>query len=157
MYEDEIKKLNATANFFRGLKNKIILIKLIEQAKTEYDKCDFKSGRKTLLEAYRIDKHNPIVLRGLGCINQFRKKYNLAERYFKHGLEYSSNKEIEYTLLGILYYIQNKLDSAIEAFENAINVNDSYDPAYEGKNQAMLERHLQIVDLQETLKNYKIT
>jgi len=59
-------------------------------------------------------------------------------------------------LLGILYYIQSKLDRTIEAFENALNVNENYDLAFEGKNQAMLERHLQIVDLQETLKNYKI-
>ena len=42
----------------------------------------------------------------------------------------------------------------VEYFNYAIDENDNYDKAYEGRNQAMLENHLKIIDLQEALKKY---
>ena len=50
--------------------------------------------------------------------------------------------------------LQEKLDEAVEYFNLAIDANDNYDKAYEGRNQAMLENHLKIIDLQESLKKY---
>jgi len=152
--DDEIEKLNEIADFFRRMNSKILLLKLVKQAKTEYDKYDYQAGRKSLIEAYLIDKNNPVVLRGLGCINQFQGKFNSAIRYFNKALRFSENKEIEYTLLGMAYYMQDKLDEAVDNFNLALDKNDNYDKAYEGRNQAMLERHLKIVDLQESLKKY---
>ena len=37
-----------------------------------------------------------------------------------------------------------KLDEAVKYFNLAIDANDNYDKAYEGRNQAMLENHLKI-------------
>ena len=130
----------------------MLLLKLIIKAKTEYDKYDYASGRKSLIEAYLIDKKSPVVLRGLGCISQFSGKYNLAEKYFKKALRYSEKKEIEYALLGVLFYIQDRLEEAIEYFNLSIDTNDDYDYAYEGRNQAMLENHIKIADLQDSLR-----
>ena len=152
--EEEIEKLNEIADFFRRMNSKILLLKLIKQAKSEYDKYDYAQGRKTLIQAYLLDKNNSVVLRGLGCINQFQGKFNVAIRYFNKALRFSTNQEIEYTLLGMVYYIQDKLDEAVNYFNLALDENDNYDKAYEGRNQAMLERHLKIVDLQESLKKY---
>ena len=149
---EEVEKLNEISDYFKRMKNKILLLKLINQAKSEYDKYNFEDSRKSLIEAYLIDKKNPVVFRGLGCIKQFRNKFNSAIRYFNMALKYSNKKEVEYTLLGMVYYLQGKLDEAVEYFNLAIDSNDNYDNAYEGKNQSILENHLRIVDLQETLK-----
>lgn len=151
---EETEKLNEIADFFRRMKSKILLLKLINQAKTEYDKYDYESGRKSLIQAYLIDKKKPVILRGLGCINQFKGKWNCAIRYFNMALKYSDKKEVEYTLLGMAYYLREKLDKAVEYFNLAIEKNDDYDKAYEGRNQAMLENHLKIIDLQESLKKH---
>lgn len=152
MADEDIKKLNELADFFRRMNNKILLLKLINRAKSEYDKYDYEAGRKSLIEACLIDRKNSVILRGLGCINQFKGKWNSAIRYFKTALKYSDNKEIEYTLLGMAYYLQGMLDEAVKYFNLAIEKNDNYSKAYEGRNQAMLENHLKIIDLQESLK-----
>ena len=74
--------------------------------------------------------------------------------YFEKALEFSTSKEIEYTLIGMVYYLEDRLDEAVENFNLAIDENDSYTKAYEGRNQAMLENHVKILDLQEALKKY---
>ena len=149
---EELEKLNELADFFKRMNNKILLLKLIKNAKSEYDKYNFEESRKNLIKAYLVDKKNPVILRGLGCVNQFSGKWNSAIRYFNTALKYSDKKEIEYTLLGMAYYLQGKLDDAIYYFNLAIDNNDDYNPAYEGKNQAILENHLKIIDLRESLK-----
>ena len=47
---------------------------------------------------------------------------------------------------------QDKLDEAIEYFNLAIDNNDDYEYAYDGRNQAMLENHIKIADLQDYLR-----
>ena len=151
---EEEHKLNELSDFFKRMSNKIKLVKLITQAKNEYDKYDLKSGYKALEEAYRLDKTNPTILRGFGCFKQAEGNYEEAIEFFKKALEYSSAKEVEYSLIGMAYYLQEKLDEAVKYFNLAIDANDNYDKAYEGRNQAMLENHLKIIDLQESLKKY---
>ena len=151
---EEEQKLNELSDFFKRMSNKIKLVKLITQAKNEYDKYDLKSGYKALEESYRLDKTNPTVLRGFGCFKQAEGNYEEAIEFFKKALKYSSAQEIEYSLIGMAYYLQEKLDEAVEYFNLAIDANDNYDKAYEGRNQAMLENHLKIIDLQESLKKY---
>ena len=87
-------------------------------------------------------------------MRQFRKEYNKALEYFTKALEFSDSKEIEYTLIGMVYYLEDKLDDAVENFNRAIDINENYTQAYEGRNQAMLENHVKILDLQESLKKY---
>lgn len=151
---EEIQKLNEISDFFKRMSAKIKLVKLITKAKKEYDKYDLKSGLTTLEEAYHIDNKNPTVLRGLGCINQANGNFKKAIEYYKAAINYSNSKEIEYSLIGMTYYLQENLDEAIIYFNLAIDENDNYDIAYEGRNQAMLENHLKILDLQESLKKY---
>ena len=152
---DELEKLKSIAETFKRLNRKVLLIGLLDKAQSEYDKYDFETGEKTLLEAYNIDPNNPAVLRGLGCIEQFGKSnYEKALEYFFKALEFSEKKEIEYTLIGMVYYFDEKLDDAVKYFNLAIDENDDYAEAYEGRNQAMLENHLKIIDLQESLKKY---
>ena len=93
-------------------------------------------------------------MRGFGCFKQAEGNYEEAIEFFKKALEYSSAKEVEYSLIGMAYYLQEKLDEAVKYFNLAIDANDNYDKAYEGRNQAMLENHLKIIDLQESLKKY---
>ena len=122
---EEVEKLENLAEYFRRLKSKILLLKLIKQAKQEYDKYNYKESRKSLIEAFLIDIKNPTVLRGLGCIKQFSGKWNSAIRYFNMALKYSDKKEVEYTLLGMVYYLQSNLDKALEYFNLAIEKNDN--------------------------------
>lgn len=151
---EEEQKLREISGFFRRMTGKIKLIKLITQAKQEYDKYDYNAGIKTLEEAYRLDDKNPVVLRGLGCMNQFSGNFDKAISFYKQALEYSEAKEVEYTLIGMAYYLQDKLDEAVEYFNLAIDKNDDYESAYEGRNQAMLENHVKVLDLQDSLKKY---
>lgn len=151
---DELKRLEEIKDFFKRTNTQIKLITLIKRAKQEYEKYDYKSSLDFLEEAYSINPKNPVVLRGLGCLKQFNKEYDKALEYYTKALEYSDAKEIEYTLIGMLYYLNDKLDEAVENFNLAIDVNDDYTQAYEGRNQAMLENHIKILDLQEALKKY---
>jgi tetratricopeptide (TPR) repeat protein len=152
--EEELKKLNELSAFFKRMNTKVILLRLIECAKAEYDKYNFDEAKKNLEEGFKLDNKNSTVLRGLGCIEQFKGNYELAIDYFKKALEKSKAKEVEYTLIGMAYYLQDKLDEAVEYFNLAIDSNDDYPNAYDGRNQAMLENHLKILDLQEALKKY---
>lgn len=152
--ENEIKKLNDIAARFRRMSAKIKLLSLINKAKEEYDRYDYSSGLQTLEEAYKIDPKNPVVLRGIGCMKHFHGDFETAIEYYKKALEFSAAKEVEYTLIGMSYYLQDKLDDAVKNFNLAIDENQNYDSAYEGRNQAMLENHIKILDLQESLKKY---
>jgi tetratricopeptide (TPR) repeat protein len=152
--EEELEKLNKITDFFRRMNTKIRLFDLIESAKAEYDKYEYDSAKSSLEEAYRLDSKNAVVLRGLGCVAQFEKNFDKAIEYFQSALNFSGKKEVEYTLIGMAYYLQDKLDEAVKYFNLAIDENDSYDKAYDGRNQAMLENHLKIIDLQESLKKY---
>lgn len=146
--------LSNLSDFIKKTNAKIRLINLINKAKQAYDSYDYNSGEESLDEAYRISPENPTVLRGLGCLKQFQKDYASALNYYEKALEFSKAKEIEYTLIGMIYYIQNNLDKAVENFNKAIDINDNYIEAYEARNQAMLENHIKILDLQESLKKY---
>ena len=85
---------------------------------------------------------------------QSQGNFSKALEYYNKALENSERKEIEYTLIGTIYYLQDDLDNAIKNYNRAIDANDNYDSAYEGRNQAMLENHLKIADFQEQLDEY---
>lgn len=98
--------------------------------------------------------HNPNdsdALRGLGLEMQKKGNFDKALEYYFDALKNSSRKEIEYTLIGTVYYLKEEFDNALKYFELAIEENDSYEPAYEGRNQTMLENHLKIAELQDRL------
>lgn len=144
-------KLNELSSFFRRISAKVKLINLIERAKIEYDKCNLDFSLENLEKAYQLDSQNATILRGLGCVNQALGNIDKAIEYYKKAVEVSTKKEVEYSLLGAIYYLQDNLDEAVKYFNLAIEANDNYDVAYEGRNQAMLENHLKVIDLQEAL------
>ena len=151
MNEKEINKLENIAQSLIDLNAKIKLLLLLEKAKLEYDKNNYDKCSEICNEILKTEPQNTSALRGLGCVMQSLQKYEDAIEYYKQALKYSQKKEIEYTLIGTVFYIQENFDKAIKYFNKAINYNDNYDPAYEGKNQSMLEAHLKISDIQESL------
>jgi len=151
MDELDIEKLKNLGTKLKQINKKFKLLNLLRSAKEEYDKNQFDDCIRTCEEALKTAPNNPVALRGLGCAMQSLGQVEKAKEYYEKALEYSKDKEIEYTLLGTLYYLENNLDKALKYYNLAIDCNDDYEPAYEGKNQTMLERHLQIADLQYLL------
>lgn len=133
------------------INKKLKLLTLIEKARVEYEKNNYDDCLSACKKILETDSNNAVALRGIGCVMQSLGNVSEALKYYKLALEVSECKEIEYTLIGMIYYLQNDLDNAIENYNKAIEINDNYDSAYEGRNQAMLENHLKIVDLQDEL------
>ena len=151
MSEREIEKLQEISYTLRRIDAKIRLLSLSKQAKAEYDENNYDDCSSICNKILETSPDNAVALRGLGCVAQTQGDYASALKYYKKALKSSLNKEIEYTLIGTLYYIEDKFEKAIKYFNLAIDINDNYDSAYEGRNQSMLEKHLQILDLQDSL------
>ena len=146
--------MNAEKNIIVSLKkinSKIKLLTLINKAKIEFDKNNYAGAASICEDILSDNPHNALALRCLGCVMQNIGNKEDAINYYKKALKYSDNKEIEYTLLGTIHYLDNELDDAIRYYNLAIDTNDDYDTAYEGRNQAILERHIEIVELQDLL------
>ena len=135
----------------KNINDKLKLLNLLELAKNEYNNSNLGDAEKHCKEILLLNSQDATALRGLGCIMRQKNDFMNAEKYFLKALECSNKKEIEYTLLGSLFYEQKQLEKAIEYYNKAIEINDNYDEAYEGRNQAMLENHLDIVDFQENM------
>ena len=151
MSNQEIEKLQEISNTLRRINAKLKLFSLLRKAKAEYEENNYENCAETCQKILKTNPDNAIALRGLGCIAQTKGELKLALKYYKKALKTSLNKEIEYTLIGTLYYLEDKYEKAVKYFNLAIDINDEYDEAYEGKNQSILEKHLQILDLQESL------
>ena len=148
---DELNKIRDITSSINKINQKFKLLKLLRIAKEEYDKNNYENCIGNCLEILKINPENSVALRGLGCSNQSLGKFDEAINYYKKALKYSQNKEIEYTLLGTVFYKQNDFENALKYYNLAINTNDNYEPAYEGRNQTILENHLMLADLQDEL------
>ena len=151
MDSKDIEELKSLSSHMRRVSKKLKLLNLLKTAKEEYESSNFEDCIKICEEALRQNPDNSAALRGLGCSMQALGKFDKAVEYYRKALEFSENKEIEYTLLGTVYYFEDNLEEALKYYNLAIDTNEDYDPAYEGKNQTMLERHLQVADLQDSL------
>ena len=151
MDSKDIEELKSLSSHMRRVSKKLKLLNLLKTAKEEYESNNFEDCIKICEEALRQNPDNSAALRGLGCSMQALGKFDKAVEYYRKALEFSENKEIEYTLLGTVYYFEDNLEKALKYYNLAIDTNEDYDPAYEGKNQTMLERHLQVADLQDSL------
>ncbi|MCQ2754000.1 MAG: tetratricopeptide repeat protein [bacterium] len=151
MYEKELEDLKNIGQTIKRVGSKIKLLVLLEKAKKEYDETQFAECKNTCLNALENNPDNPVALRGLGCVEMSLGNYKNAISYFEKALKNSAKKEIEYTLIGSVYYLEDNFDKAIEYYNKAIDVNDNYDEAHDWKNQSILERHLKIADLQDNL------
>lgn len=151
MNNEDINKIKNIEKRIRKINAKVKLLGLLNRAKKEYDENKLDFCEKTCREVLQTNPNNFVALRGLGCVMQSRGDFKKALEYYKKALKTSENKEIEYTLIGTIYYLQDDYENAIKNYNSAIDINDDYEPAYEGKNQSMLENHLQILDLQDNL------
>jgi tetratricopeptide (TPR) repeat protein len=151
MNEEELQKLKSLSISFRKLTGKVKLLSLSEKAKNEYEQNKLQDCENTCKNILKEHPNNSSALRGLGCVMQAKGKPEIAIKYYIQALENSKNKEIEYTLIGTVYYNENRFEEAIKYYNLAIEANDEYDSAYEGRNQSMLENHLQILDMQDNL------
>jgi tetratricopeptide (TPR) repeat protein len=148
---EEVDKIKEISESIRHINQKFRLLKLLRAAKEEYDRNNYEGCVDNCLRLLEINPENPVALRGLGCSMQSLGKPEEAIRCYSEALRYSEKKEVEYTLLGTIYYIQNNFEEALKYYNLAIDNNEDYEPAYEGRNQAMLENHLMLVDLQDEL------
>ena len=156
MYEDDLKELQNIAKTLKRINGKVKLLALLERAKFEYESNNFSDCEKSCKEILQSNPQNSTALRGLGCVAQANGDLEKAEKYYQKALKFSENKEIEYTFIGTIYYLQEDLEKALEYYNKAIDINDNYEDAYEGRNKTILERHLKIVDLQDSLIKQKI-
>jgi tetratricopeptide (TPR) repeat protein len=131
---------------------KLKLFTLLTQAKIEFDKNNYPQCAEKCKSALEINPNNPVALRGLGCVAQLAGEVETAIEFYKQAAEFSDHKEIEYTLLGTVCYNNHNLEDAIKYYNMAIDSNDNYESAYEGRNQAMLENHLELIDFQDKLE-----
>lgn len=148
---EELNKIKEISQSIKRINQKFRLLKLLRIAKEEYDKNNYEGCADTCLKILETNPENPVALRGLGCAMQSLGKADKAINCYEEALKYSENKEIEYTLIGTVYYIQNKFEEALKYYNLAIDNNENYEPAYEGRNQTMLENHLMLADLQDEL------
>lgn len=151
MEDNILERLQEITRKIRKTSGKIKLISLLDRAKQEYEQNKFSDCISTCKKALKSNPNNATALRGLGCAMQSLGNTKKAIEYYHKALEISEHKEIEYTLLGTIYYQEENLENAIKYYNLAIDANDNYDPAYEGRNQSMLENHLKIIDLQDSL------
>ena len=148
---ENIERINKITQSIRHINQRFRLLKLLRIAKEEYDRNNYEGCVDTCLKILETNPENPVALRGLGCAMQSLCKPDEAIRCYEEALKYSEKKEIEYTLIGTVYYIQDNFEEALKYYNLAIEANDDYEPAYEGRNQTMLENHLMLVDLQDEL------
>lgn len=148
---EEVDKIKEISESIRHINQRFRLLKLLRTAKEEYDRNNYEGCVDNCLRLLELDPQNPVALRGLGCAMQSLCKPDEALKCYNEALKYSEKKEIEYTLIGTVYYIQNDFEEALKYYNLAIDNNENYEPAYEGRNQAMLENHLMLMDLQDEL------
>ena len=151
MNEQEFQKLKNIKTNLQKLNTKVKLIGLLNKAKNEYEQNKLEECQNSCIKILKTDPENSSALRGLGCVMQAKGNNKKALEYYAQALENSASKEIEYTLIGTVYYNEDKLEEAIKYYNLAIDANDDYELAYEGRNQSMLENHLQILDMQDSL------
>lgn len=151
MSDGFINNLEKIKSKIKDFNIKIKFISLLEKARNEFEQNKYSDCIESCKKILAKDSKNSTALRGIGCALQAMENNEKAIEYYSKALENSKTKEIEYTLIGTVYYQMDDLDKAIKYFNLAIDANNDYDEAYEGRNQAMLENHLKIIDLQDSL------
>ena len=109
MDKKDLEKLQNISKNFKKLNAKIKLIALLEKAKAEFEKNQYENCSKTCKEVLKNSPNKPTALRGLGCSMLALKNYEKALEYYKKALKFSTQKEIEYTLIGTTFYLQENL------------------------------------------------
>lgn len=156
MNDDDFQKLKNISSSLKKLNAKIKLLALLERAKSAYEENKLSECESNCREILKSDSKNAVALRGLGCVFQSKGDNKNAIKYYLQALEASERKEIEYTLLGTVYYNEKNFEEAIKYYNLAIDANDNYDDAYEGRSQSILERHLEVLDMQDSLIQRKM-
>ena len=108
MNDEEFEKLKEYGGYFRKINGKIKLLSLLRKAKAEYNQSKLSDCLSTCKKILAQDPKNPAALRGIGCVMQSMGNNHQAVKFYKQALELSENKEIEYTLIGTIFYNEKK-------------------------------------------------
>ena len=112
MDEKDIEELQSLSSHMRRVSKKLKLLNLLRSAKEEYESNNFEDCIKICEKALEQNPDNSAALRGLGCSMQALGEFGKAMEYYKKALEFSDSKEIEYTLLGTVCYLEDNLEDA---------------------------------------------
>lgn len=153
LYSSQKKYADANNMFKRGLKIEPDNIDLmIAQSDNFSAQEKIDDAIKVLTLATTISKENPKVYVGLGDAYRIRGSFKLSADYYKKAIALKRIPEA-YTGLGEAFAKQRKYNEALVEFNNAINIDPNYAPAYFGKGR-ILYFGGQFGDALEAFKKY---
>ena len=117
-----------------------------------YDSDDFVLCKNLAKQVLEFAPTNINALRGLGLSCFMLQEYENALDSFARALEFSEEKEFEYTYIAWSYCNLNNHIKACEMFEKAIEINPLYEPALSGRTQAIIHLHGDRLDKIEQLE-----
>ena len=139
--EEKIKSINS----------QVELLSYYNKMKHCLDVEDYNKAIEIATLILEIDSNNKDACRILGLSNIYLKNYQGAIS----ALQLLENDIPAMMSIGWCYYQLNDLDNAVSMFEKVIELDDTYEPAYEARNSAMIELKAKIIETKEKLKKTK--
>ncbi len=129
-----------------NITNKLRLLSIMKKMESSFASEDYISsiGYAEIILSVLPDNIN--ALRGMGMSLFMLKDYSRALELFTKSLNFSTEKEFEYTYIGWCFCNLNFHQKANAAFEKAIEINPLYQPALEGRTQALIHLHGERLD-----------
>lgn len=117
-----------------------------------FENDNFLLCKNLAKEVLGIAPTNLNALRGFSLSCFMLKEYETALDGFARAIEFSDEKEFEYTYIAWSYCNLNNHIKACEMFEKAIEINPLYEPALSGRTQAVIHLHGDRLDKIEQLE-----
>ncbi len=135
-----------------SLTNKLKLLSIMKKMEAAFEAGDYAVSKKLAEKILRDLPDNVNALRGLGMSYFMEGDYTNALNWLSKSLELSADKEFDYTYIGWCYCNMDNHKRACDAFEKAVEINPLYEPALEGRTQALLYLHSDRLDTVEALE-----
>ncbi len=103
---------------------------LIKEAKSFYAVQNYDKAEELYIAALRLNPKAVVVYRGLGDTYLAKKAYNEAAETYEFLLGLNKNDDNVLIKLGEIKEIQNKLDEAINYYQQAAVIGDSLSPRF---------------------------
>lgn len=143
--------IDSLINKLSNITNKLKLLSIMKKMESSFDSKDYISSIGYAEKIIAVLPNNVNALRGLGMSLFMLKDYSKALEFFNKSLEFSDEKEFEYTYIGWCLCNLNFHQKANAAFEKAIELNPLYEPALEGRTQALIHLHGERLDTVNSL------
>jgi len=91
---------------------------------------DGQKAELSLLEAYKIDSENCVILNNLGVAYRMQVKLDEAISFHKRSINANPNYMEAHNNLGAAFSASGKADQAADSFRNAIKINPDYAEAH---------------------------